>query len=364
MPTTHSKTPKVSIVVINYNTVDLLFTCLTSLQDVVYSNKEFFVIDQGSSDDSVEMVRKKFPHVKVIENKNTGYAGGANKAYEVTDGEYLIVMNPDVTLEKDYIDILVKKLEKDQSIGAITGKILKTKPTDPELLKNHTPLIDTTGLLAFKNRRVVDRGQGFEDKGQFEKEEEVFGISGCLAMYRRKALDDISIPMKIFDSQYKNSDETEVWDNDFFMYKEDIDVSWRLNLYGWKCVYTPDAVAYHQRGTQVLKRYTNKDVLKHRKSVSHFTRYFSYKNQNLMQVKNEIWSDVMKDILSLIMKEILITGYIVLREPKTGKAFLKLIVQLPRALKKRNYIQKHRKLSSMRHFLKGSPKDAFKGWEC
>ncbi len=349
--------PKVSIAVINYNTVDLLSTCLTSLQGIAYPNKEFFVIDQASSDDSVNMVRKKFPHVKIIENQNTGYAGGANKAYEVTDGKYVIVMNPDVTLGENYIHALVGKLEKDPSIGAITGKILKTEPLEKD--KDYTPIIDTTGLLAFKNRRVVDRGQGFEDRGQFEKKEEVFGISGCLAMYRRSALDDIAIPVKMFDTKYKNSDETEVWDNDFFMYKEDIDVSWRLNLNGWKCIYDPCVVAYHMRGTQVLRRYTNKDVITHRKSVPHFTRYYSYKNQRLMQVKNEISSDMLQDLLSLIVREILTTGYIFLREPRTSKAFFTLLTQLPRAFKKRKYIQKNRKTSSMRHFLKGNPKDAF-----
>lgn len=352
------KKPKLSIAVINYNTKDLLEECFSSLKKITYPNYELVLIDQDSRDGSAEFIEKKFPEIQVVQNKNTGYAGGANKAYDETDGEYLVVMNPDVTLEKDYFNILIDRLEKDPKIGAITGKILKTLPKDHAKLKDFTPMIDTTGLLAFKNRRVVDRGQGFLDHGQFEKPEEVFGISGCLALYRRKALTDIAIP----SSSKHAKDGKEVWDYDFFMYKEDIDTSWRLNLRNWKCIYEPKAIAYHARGTEVLKRYTNREVLKHRKSVSPLARYHSYKNQRLMQIKNEIRSDALKNIFALIWREILATGYVALREPGTFKAFFKMLTQLPRTFKKRRYIQKHRKATTMLHFLKGKPEDAFKEW--
>ncbi len=332
--------PKVSIAIINYNSRDLLEGCIKSIQELSYEEKEIFLIDQDSSDDSVELVQGKFPKVKITENKNTGYAGGANKAYEVTDGEYLLVMNPDIRLEKDYLSLLIEELEADPLISAITGKFLQ----DDFKNNKKKDVIDTTGLLAFRNRRVVDRGQGMKDKGQFENREEVFGISGCAALYRRAALDDIKIM-------------NEIWDNDFFMYKEDIDVSWRLNLNGWKCVYVPHAIGYHRRGTEALKRYTNKEVLKHRKSVPLLARYYSYKNQRLMQIKNEIMKDLIPDLPLLIFREILASGYVILREPRTFLSFFKLLKELPRALKKRKLIQKKRTIKSMRHFLSGRPKD-------
>lgn len=344
--------PKVSIAIINYNTCGLLVSALKSLKKQDCKNMEIVVVDQASTDDSVKKVRQLFPKIRVIENENTGYAGGANKAYDETDGDYLVIMNPDITLEKNYITVLIKELEKDKKIGAITGKILKTLPKNPP--KNFKPIIDTTGLLAFKNRRVVDRGQGLLDCGQFEKQEEVFGISGCLALYRRSALTDIAI--MTYSKHAK--DAKEVWDYDFFMYKEDIDVSWRLNLRGWKCVYTPKARAFHRRGTAVLKRYSNLDVIKHRESVSPFARFYSYKNQRLMQIKNEISRDMFKDFFTLLFREILTTGYVLLREPATFKAFFHLLRQLPLAFKKRAYIQKNRKIKTMRCFFKGSPTDA------
>ncbi|MDP4007995.1 MAG: glycosyltransferase family 2 protein [Candidatus Peregrinibacteria bacterium] len=348
--------PKLSIAIINYNTCGLLESCIDSLQKIDYEKKEIVLIDQASTDDSVKQVKKLFPNVRVIENQNTGYSGGANKGYDSTDGEYLVIMNPDVTVTKDYFKILIKELEKDHKIGAITGKILKTLPASPP--KDFQSIIDTTGLLAFKNRRVVDRGQGFADTGQFEKKEEVFGISGCLALYRREALTDIALPTK--SKHAKNGKE--VWDYDFFMYKEDIDVSWRLNLRGWKCIYLPEVVAYHERGTTILKRYSNKDVIKHRASVPKLARFYSYKNQRLMQLKNEIAGDLFKDFFTLFIREILIMGFVILREPSTFGSIFSLIRELPSAFRKRRHIQKNRKVTSMRHFLKGCPKDTFEGW--
>ena len=345
------KNSKVSIAIINHNTSDLLPECIKSLEGLDYANKEIIMIDQDSTDNSVEVVHKKFPKIRVIENQNTGYAGGANKAYEVTDGEFLFVMNPDIKLNKDYITVLVNELKNDSKIGAITGKFLQYDFKN----KKKKDVLDTTGLLAFKNRRVVDRAQGMKDKGQFEKKEEVFGISGCAAMYRRAALKDI---------EGTHSCGVEVWDYDFFMYKEDIDVSWRLNLNGWKCLYIPKAVGYHGRGTGVLKRYTNSEVIKHRKSVSKLARYHSYKNQRLMQIKNETPRDILLSLPTIIWKEILVFGYMLLFEPFTFfKSFSKFLILLPRALKKRKYIQKNREIDSMKHFLTGKPEDVFESWK-
>ena len=122
-------------------------------------------------------------------------------------------------------------------------------------------------------------------------------------------------------------------------------------------MYEPKAIASHARGTHILKRYTDRDVLEHRKSVSPLARYYSYKNQHLMQVKNEIAADVGKDLWTLIFREILIFGYVLFREPRTLKAFFHFLWQLPRALRKRRYIQGHRKVQTMKRFIKGNPND-------
>ena len=133
--------------------------------------------------------------------------------------------------------------------------------------------------------------------------------------------------------------------NDFFMYKEDIDLSWRLRLRKWKCLYYPKAVCYHGRGTGVLKRFSHWEVYKGRRHLNRFQKYYAYKNQRLMQIKNEMLKNLIRDFFPILFKEILIFGYIIIREPYLIKAFGHFLAQLPRALKKRRLIMKHKKVA-------------------
>jgi GT2 family glycosyltransferase len=229
-------------------------------------------------------------------------------------------------------------MELDKKIAAICGKILKYDFSEDK----KTNIIDSAGLYCFRNRRVIDEGQGMEDKGQYNKEKEVFGVSGACPIYRREALEDV----KIFG---------EYFDEDFFMYKEDVDLSWRFRLFGWKCYYLPEAIGYHGRGTGILKRFSHLEVLKNRGKLSKFTKYYSYKNQRLMQLKNEFALGFLRNFFPIIWKEILVKGYIIFREPYLIKAMFHLLSQMPRALKKRKYIMKNRRVGwrEMEHWLSG-----------
>ena len=130
------------------------------------------------------------------------------------------------------------------------------------------------------------------------------------------------------------------------MYKEDVDIAWRFLLFGWKNFYLPSAVAYHGRGTGTLKRFTHTEVAKNRSKLPKITKYYSYKNQRLMQVKNELAGNFWEDMIPILWKEILIAGYVLFREPFLIKAFGEFLFQLPSALEKRHYIMKHRRVSS------------------
>ena len=314
----------VSLVILNYNGQKLIKTCLESVNKLDFKDKEVIFLDNVSTDDSVKFVLENFPNVRVVvNNKNSGYAGGANKALEISRGEFVMVLNPDIVFEPNYLNVLVKRLNEDAKIGAIIGKLRKYDFAKHE--KTH--LIDSAGLLMFKNRRCVDRGQGEEDRGQYNNAEEVFGITGAAPLYRRSALEDI----KIFG---------EAFDSDFFMYKEDVDVSWRLKLAGWKCFYEPAALAYHGRGTGVLSRDSSLKVAANRGALSRFQRFYSYKNERLMRVKNELFSHALRDLPHILWKEFLMGGWILLREQFLFKSAWHLIKQLPRTLKKRKEIMK------------------------
>jgi GT2 family glycosyltransferase len=317
--------PLISLIVINYNTKHLLPACMESLKNQDYDNIEIILIDNDSADGTCQYMQENYPKIITVCNKdNLGYAGAGNQGIKLAKGDYVMTLNPDIIFEPSYIKNCIKKMEEDSKIGVIGGKLYKYN-----FKNNHkTNYIDTVGIFSYKNRRFIDDGQGLKDKGQFDEEGEVFGVSGACPIYRRAALEDI----KIFD---------EYFDGDFFMYKEDVDISWRLRLRGWKCYYLPKAVAHHGRGTGVLKRFTHIEVMKNRKKLNQFQKYHSYKNQRLMQIKNDYGRGVLSNFFPILWREILVSGYVLFREPYLIKSMLHALKLASKMRKKRRIILKN-----------------------
>lgn len=341
----------ISIVLIGYNDKKFLPHCMSGLTAQTFKNHEIFYIDNASSDASVQWMKKTHPTVKVVANPdNKGYVGAGNQGIHLSRAKYVMILNPDLILAPSYVERMVARMEKDKKIGVITGKILKY-----DFEKDQpTTQIDTTGLFCYRNRRVIDRGQGLMDEGQYDKAEEVFGVSGAVPLYRREALEDVKLP-SVF-SGAGDEESYEYLDEDFFMYKEDIDISWRLRLRGWKCFYDPSGVGHHGRGTGVAQRFNLAQVHAGREKIGPLAKFYGYKNQRLMQIKNEQVSNIGKDVVPLMMKEIITIGYILLREPRLIKSLFLLCRQVPRALKKRRMIQRRATVSAhkMRQWINGT----------
>lgn len=326
------KLPKAGVVIIGYNAVDWIPHCLSQLADLDYPNLEVFYLDNHSTDDSVALVKKQFPEMKIHQSgKNDGYAGAAEIAVNLASKkgwDYLMLMGTDIVFEPDYLRVLVEKLEAAPQAGCAVGKLYKYNFFEQE----KTNIIDSAGLLAYRDRRVVDRGQAQVDEGQFDLEEEVFGATGAAPVYRVEALKDIKIMGEVFDQ-------------DFFMYKEDVDVSWRLRLFGWSCWYVPTAVAHHGRGTGVYKRDSYKQVAGERAKLSRFQKMHSFRNQHCMQVKNDLWRNFLRDVVPIMTKEILFFGYMILREPYLFKSLWQFYMLLPKMHRKRASIMRHKRVS-------------------
>jgi GT2 family glycosyltransferase len=336
------KVPKISIVIIHYNTPHFLKKCLDAIFAQTYQNIEVIFIDNNSPDKTgLEIVEEKYgdkKRLKIVPNEdNLGYAKAANQGIKMAlsdeegnePAEYVVITNPDIIYTPEYFEKIVERAEQDKKIAAITGKVLKYD-FDRDVTTN---IVDTVGIFAYRNRRFIDDGQGLLDEGQFAEEREVFGVSGACPMYRSSALEDV----KIFD---------EYMDEDFFMYKEDVDLSWRFLLYGWKNFYYPKAVAYHGRGTGIHRRFFNKDVLKNRAKLSKFQKTYSYKNQHLMEKKNELWGNFLRDFFPIMLKKVGLAFYITFREPFLWKSYFEHLKQLPKILKKRKVIMKNKKVGA------------------
>lgn len=318
----------VSIAIVNWNGEKYLYKCIKSLLNQNYKNIEIIIIDNDSSDKSIKIIEENFINdIILVRNKNTGYAGGANKGIEVSKGEYIIIANPDIVFGENYIVNCINKFKEDTTIGAITGKLLKYDfETDKKL-----NVIDSVGIGLNHYRQGIDIGQNEVDDGKYDIDRRVFGVCGAAAVFTREALDSIKI-------------NNEYFDNDFFAYKEDIDICWRLNLYGYKCYYVHDAIAYHGRGMNSSKGFIN--TIRNRKSQSDFLKGISFRNHYLMLIKNEMNDSFNKDKMKIYIGFIKYIAFFALFDWKCLK-YIKEIEEKKQLMKiKRKEILKNVNISN------------------
>lgn len=328
----------VSVSLLTYNGSRFIEKCLSSVLNQTYGKIELLIIDNGSKDETLNIARSLIEQknplipVKIIKNeKNLGFSAGHNLGIRQSQGELILFLNQDVVLDKDFIRQVAQYLESsgDEKTGSIQGKLLKM---DKDFSPTNT--IDTTGLVIFKNRRIINRGQGEADKRQFDNfEGEIFGADGAAPVYRRRALQDLEILGEYFDE-------------DFFMYKEDVDLAWRLRLFGWKSIFLPQAKAWHLRGAGESAKTNYFSIIRERIKISSFGKFLAFRNQRLMQIKNELPSLFLKHLPQIFFKEIGSWLYILLFETNTLKTIKDLIKMTPGALKKRKIIISRKRINS------------------
>ncbi|MFA7685357.1 MAG: glycosyltransferase [Candidatus Gracilibacteria bacterium] len=328
---------KLVVIIVHQNTPDYLKVCMPSIMEQTYKNFDVVFIDNSSTDrEGVEFMHKNYDsdqRVTIIANTDhRSFAKTANQGIRIAlsrGAKYVSVISPEVVVSPDYYEKLIAHSRKNPKVAGTTGKIYlydfnNLKPTD---------IIDSAGLIAYKNRRIVDAGQGMVDDGKFNEDREIFGASGVCPLYNMAALEDI----KVFD---------EYFDEDFEKYKEDADLSWRFLLYGWKSLYCPHAVAYHARGQIVQTTFTTKEFLKNRKNISKIQKEKSFRNQLLMQAKNELWGAFWKDFGAIVSVKLASPLYMTFAEPYLWKGYAGYLKRLPRILKKRSHIMKNKRVTA------------------
>lgn len=241
--------PKTFVVIPNWNGLDFIADCLKSLLKQTVDLK-IIVVDNGSIDGSTEVIEKNFKQVELIKlPKNIGFAGGVNvgikKALE-KEAEYILLFNNDAVADNYWAEQLVESAEINRQTGIITGKFMRMD-------KKH---LDSTGDFYSVWGLPYPRGRNEIDNGQYDNQLEVFGASGGASLYRAEMLKEIGL-----------------FDEDFFAYYEDVDISFRAQLAGWKVLYEPKAIAYHFVGGTSSK-------------LGDFARYHSAKNFLLVYAKN------------------------------------------------------------------------------
>ena len=235
-----SQKPLVSVIIPNWNGVALLRGCLDSLRAQTYPHVEIIVADNASTDDSVPMMRAHYPEVRlVVLPENLGLTGGVNRGIEAASGELVVLLNNDAEADPRWVESLVRAMETHTDTGFAASKML---------LFDQREVLNSAGDTYGLNGLPANRGVWEEDVGQYDEEIEIFGACGGAVVYRKSMLDEIGL-----------------MDEDLFMYCEDVDMNWRAQIAGYKCIFVPDAIVYHHLsatgGGKLASFYTGRNTL-------------------------------------------------------------------------------------------------------
>ncbi|MGV7222918.1 MAG: glycosyltransferase family 2 protein [Nitrospinales bacterium] len=219
-----------SIILINYNSEPYIEPCLHQIWAAGFNGSiEIIVVNNLATDASLDLLKQQ-PKITLINpGKNLGYSGGNNLGISRSRGKYVFCLNFDCLLTDGFLQKVYDAFESNPQVGMISGKLRKLFNMQP------TKYLDSTGI-DFTTLVPADRGEWQYDVGQFDAMTNIFGPSGAAGCYKRKALESVT---------YRKN---QYFDEQMFMYCEDIDLAWRLNLAGWRGLYVPDALAYHERG--------------------------------------------------------------------------------------------------------------------
>jgi GT2 family glycosyltransferase len=252
---------------------------LLSLKNQTFKQFKILVVDNSEENkDNSDYLKSNYPEIEILENnKNIGFAKAYNRMIQRAidlESDYFLALNPDMILENDCLENLIKTFKENREIGAIMPKILKWDFEN----NNKTDLIDSLGLAVDKRHCFFDLFQGLKES-EIDKDylsfREIFGFTGAAVLFNVKALKEVAF----YNGQY-----FEYFDELMFMYKEDCDLSYRLRLAGWPIFLEPRAVAYHDRTASIIGK-TSLDIIKNRKNKSKKIKEWSFLNQLILLKK-------------------------------------------------------------------------------
>jgi GT2 family glycosyltransferase len=307
----------VLVTIVSYNSGRHLGACLESLKAQTYKGFRVSIWDNASTDNTSAILEQydEFLNSAHFSRQNLGFCAAHNRLISSSDLEYSMVLNPDVVLDSRYMEILVREMDLEPRAGSATGKLLRRRVSGKKIL-------DSAGIYMTPNQRHLDRGSGESDTGQYEKCEYVFGASGAAALYRRAMLEDV-----------RNG--SEYFDENFFAYREDADLAWRAQWMGWRCLYVPGAIGYHER--RVLPE--------RRPDLPHAINMHSFKNRFLLRIKNMDFGTYARFFIPVTIRDAAALIYVLVREWSSLPGIVHLVRAFPRTWEWRRSIMARRTAS-------------------
>lgn len=264
---------RASVIIITHNSRAYLEACLESVLSECAPHDELIVVDNGSTDGGADFVRARYPAVRLIHNRNTGYAGGCNRGAAVAQGETLVFLNPDTVLDPGALTALIAPLRITSDVALTTACIVHLR--HPERINTCGNTIHCTGL-------TYCRGAG-QPWSNLATSVEVDAVSGAAFAIRRTVFEELGG----FDERFR-------------MYVEDTDLSWRARLAGYRCLYVADAIVKHD----------------YRLSYSPAKAFYLDRNRHLMLLKNLGGTTYLRLLPGLLLGELATWGFLLLKGPR------------------------------------------------
>ncbi len=308
-------TPLISIGIVTHNSADDIAACIAAVRAQTYQpDIELLVGDNASTDRTWTLVTGlTISSERVRFDRNTGFSAAHNALIRRSLGAWYVALNPDVALAPTFVATAIEALAGEDRVGSVSGKLVRRDPS---------AVIDSTGIVMVPSIRHLDRGADEPDRGQFDRDEDVFGASGAAAVYRRAMLDDVAI-------------EGEYFDEDFFAYREDADLAWRAQWRGWRCRYVAAAVAVHRRRVTPQRR----------AQLPGEINRWSVRNRFLLRIKNQSRPHFRRFLLPSLVRDLQVVGYVVLREWSSIPGLLDVVRLWRHTWRKRRHIMATRQLS-------------------
>ena len=282
----------ISIIIVNWNGQRYLETCLPTVFAQDFTDFSVILVDNGSTDNSLAYVRKHFPQVRVIQNAaNLGFAAANNQGMRASNSEFVALLNNDTQVAAGWLTSLLQAMASDPAVGMCAAKMVLTE--QPGVIDSAGIALDRSGIAW-----GIAGGQ-MEGAAEVNCPAEVFGASGGATLYRRTMLDEIGL-----------------FDEDFFAYLEDVDLAWRAQWAGWKCLYVPTATVLH------LHSATSKQI-------PHFKSRLLGRNKLWLLCKNYPFPQIVWYLPIILLYELLSLG-VAWQQKRLGSALAGRLAAFPK----------------------------------
>lgn len=336
----------VRIHLVTWNGQKYIPSLFESLRSQTMQDYTLCILDNGSTDGTLRTIEQELenftaPYDLLKRSENTGFAPAHNWLMRQAQTPYVLLLNQDIFLMPEYLERLKAHLDAHPRVGACTGRLMRWEfPRINDATRGFTQQVDSLGLQVMRSRRVVDAhtGKRWDEVAGLLRHDPtggvpVFGVSGTVPLYRSSAIQSVLLDGQMFDEEY-------------FSYKEDVDLAWRLRIAGWEAYVVPTAVAYHDRSAAGPRELSDAAASENRKNKSALANYHSYKNHLFTLIKNEFCANYLRDWPWIEWYEWKKFLYLLLLEFRTWRAWGEILRRLPSMLRKRRQVQRMRAVAA------------------